>query len=502
MRPGRAAQTVRPGQPTALYRVLAAQRSARRPRAAPPQGSSDEIALLAAEFALLDAPLTGLAAAVGRGEARLIGEDELTRLAADVPDLRARLGLQCAPPPAACGRGHPITAGLHVCGAVVRQCAHRLRGRPRSARGDSEERPCACVALAARSAMRPAKRVAPMPVHRRGAERDAGAVRREADVFGGPGWTWVRAQGALRDAAAKVGEGGQFFTRGIRLLGSDVNSAAVLFYRAAAGASLKPREARPAPRAPALAPAPRGRPCGRQRLRVVVLEAPFPASESREHRVQHAERPVCPTALPTAQRGAVTRDQGACPPALAPAGRGPAAAAQCRRAARQVAAIRRTARDLLTFVPFTVILIAPLTPVGHVLIFSFLQRYFPGFFPSQFTGRRQELMIRCAAQPYPDPGHDPVCGAAASRSHEPCPPGSCMGGCGPPGSDSSMRPARWCRRSTAALRAGTACATAFARPFVHVQIALCVCTKCHACKNLLRWRHRKHPAELCSRAPP
>lgn len=63
----------------------------------------------------------------------------------------------------------------------------------------------------------------------------------------------------------------------------------------------------------------------------------------------------------------------------------------------QVAALRRTARDLLTFIPFTVILIAPLTPVGHVLIFSFLQRYFPGFFPSQFTGRRQELMIRRAA---------------------------------------------------------------------------------------------------------
>ena len=59
-------------------------------------------------------------------------------------------------------------------------------------------------------------------------------------------------------------------------------------------------------------------------------------------------------------------------------------------------ALRRTARDLLTFVPFAVILIAPLTPVGHVLIFSFLQKYFPGFFPSQFTSRRQELMVKCA----------------------------------------------------------------------------------------------------------
>jgi hypothetical protein len=65
----------------------------------------------------------------------------------------------------------------------------------------------------------------------------------------------------------------------------------------------------------------------------------------------------------------------------------------------QVQALRRTARDLLTFIPFAIILIAPLTPVGHVLIFSFLQKYFPGFFPSQFTLRRQELMTRCASAP-------------------------------------------------------------------------------------------------------
>ncbi len=47
------------------------------------------------------------------------------------------------------------------------------------------------------------------------------------------------------------------------------------------------------------------------------------------------------------------------------------------------------------FVPFAVILIAPITPVGHVLVFGFLQRYFPGFFPSQFTGRRQAQMVKC-----------------------------------------------------------------------------------------------------------
>ena len=52
----------------------------------------------------------------------------------------------------------------------------------------------------------------------------------------------------------------------------------------------------------------------------------------------------------------------------------------------------RTALDIFTFVPFIIILIVPLTPVGHVLIFSFIQRYFPALFPSQFSGRRQELM--------------------------------------------------------------------------------------------------------------
>lgn len=58
---------------------------------------------------------------------------------------------------------------------------------------------------------------------------------------------------------------------------------------------------------------------------------------------------------------------------------------------REVQSVRRTSRDLLTFVPFIAILIAPITPVGHVMVFSFLQRYFPGFFPSQFTARRQEM---------------------------------------------------------------------------------------------------------------
>lgn len=63
---------------------------------------------------------------------------------------------------------------------------------------------------------------------------------------------------------------------------------------------------------------------------------------------------------------------------------------------REVQALRRTAWDILIFIPFSIILIAPLTPVGHVLIFGFIQRYFPNFFPSQFSTRRQELMTRSA----------------------------------------------------------------------------------------------------------
>ncbi|CAI5527307.1 unnamed protein product [Closterium sp. Naga37s-1] len=62
--------------------------------------------------------------------------------------------------------------------------------------------------------------------------------------------------------------------------------------------------------------------------------------------------------------------------------------------AREVQTLRRTATDLLVVIPFAIILIAPITPVGHVAVFGFLQRYFPGFFPSAFSSRRQEVMVR------------------------------------------------------------------------------------------------------------
>lgn len=58
---------------------------------------------------------------------------------------------------------------------------------------------------------------------------------------------------------------------------------------------------------------------------------------------------------------------------------------------REVNAIRRTGKDLLTLIPFTIILIIPLSPVGHVLVFSFIQRFFPDFFPSCYTEKRLNL---------------------------------------------------------------------------------------------------------------
>ena len=59
---------------------------------------------------------------------------------------------------------------------------------------------------------------------------------------------------------------------------------------------------------------------------------------------------------------------------------------------REVKLLRRIAKDLLTIIPFIIILIIPLSPLGHVLVFSFIQRFFPDFFPSQFTESRQNIM--------------------------------------------------------------------------------------------------------------
>lgn len=59
---------------------------------------------------------------------------------------------------------------------------------------------------------------------------------------------------------------------------------------------------------------------------------------------------------------------------------------------REVRTLRRTFKDTITLIPVVIILIIPLTPIGHVLIFGAIQRVFPDFFPSCFTERRQNLL--------------------------------------------------------------------------------------------------------------
>lgn len=59
---------------------------------------------------------------------------------------------------------------------------------------------------------------------------------------------------------------------------------------------------------------------------------------------------------------------------------------------REVRTLRRTFKDTITFIPVVIILLIPLTPIGHVLVFGAIQRVFPGFFPSCFTEQRQNLL--------------------------------------------------------------------------------------------------------------
>ncbi len=59
---------------------------------------------------------------------------------------------------------------------------------------------------------------------------------------------------------------------------------------------------------------------------------------------------------------------------------------------REVRTLRRTFKDVITFIPFAIIWAIPLSPVGHALVFGAIQRFFPDFFPSPFTDRRQNLL--------------------------------------------------------------------------------------------------------------
>lgn len=177
---------------------------------------ADELELLVAEFGVMDASLRKLVSAVDRGASELISDEDLTELATDIPDLKARLGIA-----------------------------------------------------------------------------DDGLASMSLELMS------ERAKNSVDESFGKLTEGAEFMARGVKMLGGDIVSSGRFFGRAVMGSTLRPRE---------------------------------------------------------------------------------------------VQTIRRTTLDIFTFVPFIIILIIPLTPVGHVLIFSFIQRYFPALFPSQFSSRRQELM--------------------------------------------------------------------------------------------------------------
>ena len=56
---------------------------------------------------------------------------------------------------------------------------------------------------------------------------------------------------------------------------------------------------------------------------------------------------------------------------------------------KDIALVKRTINDVVMLVPFSVIMIVPLTPPGHVFAFSMLKRCFPSAVPSGFTEQRQ-----------------------------------------------------------------------------------------------------------------
>ncbi|CAE7030888.1 unnamed protein product [Symbiodinium sp. CCMP2592] len=59
---------------------------------------------------------------------------------------------------------------------------------------------------------------------------------------------------------------------------------------------------------------------------------------------------------------------------------------------REVRICRRAVKDLLVLVPFLILLLIPLSPPGHMLVFSLILKVYPDFVPSPFTEHRQNVM--------------------------------------------------------------------------------------------------------------
>ena len=58
---------------------------------------------------------------------------------------------------------------------------------------------------------------------------------REREVFGGQGMSWLKIRLQIRETAHKVREATQFFSRGLRLMGSDLGNSGRLFVKAGSG---------------------------------------------------------------------------------------------------------------------------------------------------------------------------------------------------------------------------------------------------------------------------
>ena len=58
---------------------------------------------------------------------------------------------------------------------------------------------------------------------------------------------------------------------------------------------------------------------------------------------------------------------------------------------KDVALFKRTAVDVVMLIPYSIIMVVPLTPPGHVFAFSLLKRCFPAAVPSGFTEERQDI---------------------------------------------------------------------------------------------------------------
>ena len=55
------------------------------------------------------------------------------------------------------------------------------------------------------------------------------------------------------------------------------------------------------------------------------------------------------------------------------------------------ALVKRVVIDLVSLIPYTVIMVIPLSPPGHVFAFSLWKKCFPAAVPSMFTAQRQDV---------------------------------------------------------------------------------------------------------------